>query len=146
MICKPRFWVAGLWGCSWGQELKKAISDISNVRTNPLPTMAQSHHFKKWGRDISLTSGKAASAMNYKFPTSHDRRSWGIVISPRLLSHSWGIGNVPFVTREEFSIPIFVASPLIWEYPIPISLQTGIGSFLHYRNCKPNQFFIVNLG
>ena len=37
-------------------------------------------------------------------------------------------GNVPFVTHEEFFFPIFVASPLIWENPIPNSLQNGIGS------------------
>ena len=40
-----------------------------------------------------------------------------------------GNGNVPFVIQGEFSFPIFVASPLIWENPIPNSLQNGIGSF-----------------
>ena len=50
-----------------------------------------------------------------------------------MLRHSWGIGNVPFVTHEEFCFPVFVASPLIRENPIPISLQTGSSSFPHWR-------------
>ena len=78
--------------------------------------MSQSHHGKVQERDNSCMSGKAASARNYKFPTSHERhfpiphkwlsrrgeitipherrsREWGIVILPQLLSHEWGIGK-----------------------------------------------------
>ena len=74
-----------------------------------------------------------SSCDKIKIPHSRLRRLWGIFISSRLLSHSWGSGNVPFVTHEEFSFPIFVAAPLIWEKPIPISLQTGSSSFPHWR-------------
>ena len=65
-----------------------------------------------------------------KFPHSRLRRSWGNFFPHACQAIRGENGNVPFVTHEEFFIPIFVASPLIWEYPIPISLQTGIGSIL----------------
>ena len=71
-----------------------------------------------------------SSCDKIKIPHSRLCRSWEIFISSRLLRHSWGIGNVPFVTREEFVFPSFVASPLMRENPIPISLQTGSGSYL----------------
>ena len=45
--------------------------------------------------------------------------AWGIFISSCLLSHSWGIWNVPFVIRKEFFFPVFVASPLIQEKSHP---------------------------
>ena len=71
-------------------------------------SMAQSHHFKKWGRDISLTSGKAASRGNKnslwvmkgtiifpherrsrssekKFPHERRSREWGNFFLLRLL-------------------------------------------------------------
>ena len=83
-----------------------------------------------------------SSCDKIKIPHSRLRRSWGIFISSRLLSHSWGIGNVPFVTCEEFVFPSFVASPLMRENPIPISLQTGSGSFpkITSENLKPLKF------
>ena len=48
-----------------------------------------------------------------KITIPHSRlcRSWGIVISSRLLSHSWKIGNVPSVMREEFYPSLFFSRP-----------------------------------
>ena len=87
-----------------------------------------------------------SSCDKIKIPHSRLRRSWGIFISSRLLSHSWGSGNVPFVTHEEFYFPIFVASPLIWENPIPISLQTGSSSLpkVASKNLKSVKHYLWN--
>ena len=71
-----------------------------------------------------------------KFPHLRLRRVWGNFILSRLLSHSWGIKIEPFVIREEIFFPTFVASPLMWEKPIPISLQTGIGSIPMFSDIR----------
>ena len=80
--------------------------------------MAQSHHFKKWGRDISFTSGEATSEGNKnslrvmkgsiifpnerlsrsseeKFPHERRSREWGNFFLLRLLSLEWGNMIVP---------------------------------------------------
>ena len=57
---------------------------------------------------------------HYIFPIRH---SWWNFFSPRLLSHSWGKYNVPFVIHGEIYFSPFVASPLKGENPIPISPQ-----------------------
>ena len=90
--------------------------------------MSQSHHGKVQGRDNSCTSGEAASARNYKFPTSHERhfpiphewlsRRGEITIPHERRSREWGncyftttakpwVGNreVPWVTSGEFARP-----------------------------------------
>ena len=79
-----------------------------------------------------------SSCDKIKIPHLRLRRSWGIFISSRLLSQSWGIKIEPFVICEEIIFPTFVASPLMWEKPIPISLQTGYRSYLKLiRHHKP---------
>ena len=65
-----------------------------------------------------------------KIPHERRSRKWGIFISSRQLSQSWGIKIEPFVIHEEIFFPTFVAAPLMWEKPIPISLQTGYRSAL----------------
>ena len=92
--------------------------------------MAQSHHFKKWGRDISFTSGEAASERNRnspwvmkgtiilpherlsrsseeKFPHERRSREWGIFFLLRLLSLEWGSMIVPWMTNGEFFLSPF---------------------------------------
>ena len=46
-----------------------------------------------------------SSCDRIKIPHSRLRRSWGIFFSSRLLSHSWGSKNVPFVIHEELFFP-----------------------------------------
>ena len=60
-----------------------------------------------------------SSCGKIKIPHSRLRRSWEIFISPRLLSHSWGNINVPFVIHREFLIPPFAASRLMEELSRP---------------------------
>ena len=87
--------------------------------------LAQSHHFKKWGRDISFTSRAAASegnknslwVMKGTIIFSHERLSrsseeklphewrsheWGNFFSLRLLSLEWENLIVPWMTNREF--------------------------------------------
>ena len=104
--------------------------------------MAQSCHFKKWGRDISFTSGEAASEGNKnspwvmkgtiifpherfsrnseeKFP--HEQRSceWGNFFSLWLLSLEWGNIIVPWMTNREF-------------FPSPFFKMTGLTFLFTY--------------
>ena len=98
--------------------------------------MAQSHHFKKWGRDISFTSGEAASEGNKnspwvmkgtiilpherlsrsseeKFPHERRSREWGNFFLLRLLSLEWRNIIVPWMTNREF-------------FPSPFFKMTGL--------------------
>ena len=83
-------------------------------------------------RHFPIPHSWLSSCGKIKIPHSRLRRSWGIFISSRLLSHSWGSRNVPFVIHEEFIFSSFVASRLMRKKPHPISFQTGYGSFPHF--------------
>ena len=92
--------------------------------------MAQSCHFKKWGRDISFTSRAAASEGNKnslwvmkgtiifpherlsrntedKFPHERRSREWGNLFSVWLLSLEWVNIIVPWMTNREFFLSPF---------------------------------------
>ena len=60
-----------------------------------------------------------SSCGKIEIPHSRLRRSWGISISPRLLSHSWENIDVPFMIHWEFLIPPFAASRLMEELSRP---------------------------
>ena len=82
-------------------------------RSSPIVSMAQSCHFKKWGRDISFTSGEAASegnknslwVMKGTIVFLHERLSRNseeIFFSLWLLSLEWRNIIVPWMTNREF--------------------------------------------
>ena len=104
--------------------------------------MAQSCHFKKWGRDISFTSRAAASEGNKnslwvmkgtiifhherlsrytedKFPHERRSREWGNLFSVWLLSLEWGNIIVPWMTNREF-------------FPSPFFKMTGLTFLFSY--------------
>ena len=67
---------------------------------------------KGWVNSSFITHGTfllphswLSSCDEIKIPHSRLRRSWGIFFSSRLLSHSWGSKNVPFVIHEELFFP-----------------------------------------
>ena len=67
---------------------------------------------KGWVNSSFITHGTfllphswLSSCDEIKIPHSRLRRSWGIFFSSRLLSHSWGSKNVPFVIHEELIFP-----------------------------------------
>ena len=64
------------------------ISPFVTKGTSPFPHSWLSSHSKK------------------EVPHSRLRRSWGNYFSLFLLSHSWGNGDVPFVTHGEIFFPI----------------------------------------
>ena len=104
--------------------------------------MAQSCHFKKWGRDISFTSRAAASEGNKnslwvmkgtmiftherlsrntedKFPHERRSREWGNLFSVWLLSLEWVNIIVPWMTNREF-------------FPSPFFKMTGLTFLFNY--------------
>ena len=104
--------------------------------------MAQSCHFKKWGRDISFTSRAAASEGNKnslwvmkgtiifpherlsrntedKFPHERRSREWGNLFSVWLLSLEWVNIIVPWMTNREF-------------FPSPFFKMTGLTFLFSY--------------
>ena len=95
---------------------------------------------REWYRD-----GKFSTCHSRYFPIPHSwlsscdkiqiphlrlRRLWGICISSRLLSHSWGIGKYLSWLVENFQ---FLHSRLCRScrnYPVPEPFPNGISSFL----------------
>ena len=55
---------------------------------------------------ILMPHSWSSSCDKIRFPHLRLRCLWGIFISSSLLSHSWKIGNVPFVNLQEFLFPI----------------------------------------
>ena len=107
-----------------------------------LYSLAQSCHFKKWGRDISFTSRAAASEGNKnslwvmkgtiiftherlsrnteeKFPHERRSREWGNLFSVWLLSLEWVNIIVPWMTNREF-------------FPSPFFKMTGLTFLFTY--------------
>ena len=70
-----------------------------------------------------------AVVVKKKFHHSWLRHSWWNFFSPRLLSHSWGKYNVPFVIHGKISFSPVMATPLRGKNPIPIPPNYGIKPF-----------------
>ena len=122
--------------------------------------LAQSHHFKKWGRDISFTSGEAASeriknspwvmkgtiilpherlsrSSEEKFPHERRSREWGNFFLLRLLSLEWGSMIVPWMTNGEFFLsPFFKMMGLTFLF---FSENLDI----YFNRCVPEWHFAI---
>ena len=90
--------------------------------------LAQSCHFKKWGRDISFESWKVqlyfplkglAGIVKKNFPMSGEAANGEIFFSVWLLSLEWGNIIVPWMTNREF-------------FPSPFFKMTGLTFLFSY--------------
>ena len=89
---------------------------------NPIMLICRDGKFPtRHSRHFPIPHSWLSSCGKIKIPHSRLRRSWGIFISPRLLSHSWEEWNVPFVIHEKIYFSPLVASPLEGKNPVPIS-------------------------
>ena len=93
-------------------QIGMSVLSFGNFRTGKIPYSSVKVHFNFPTHGIAVVVKKL-------FHHSRLRRSWWNNYSPRLLCHSWGNSNVPFLTHREFLIPSLAALPLVKELSRP---------------------------